>query len=42
MPLAISDTDDEIEILTIKVSNDEKYICILAGKNCIKAIEEIW
>jgi len=41
LPLTISTTSDDIEILSIQMSSDEKYIAVLAGKNLIKEIEEI-
>jgi len=41
VPLKQSETDDNIEILNIKVSNDEKYLAVLSGKNLIKSIEEL-
>jgi hypothetical protein len=31
-----------MEILNIKVSPNEKYLAVLAGKNLIKGIEELW
>jgi hypothetical protein len=36
LPLMDSDTDDPIEILSMKVSRDEKYFAVIAGKNMIK------
>lgn len=36
-----SDTDEEMEIINIKTSPDEKLLAILCGKNLIKAIEEM-
>jgi len=41
VPLNVSDTEDEIEIITIKVSPNEELLAILAGKNLIKEIEEL-
>jgi len=41
VPLQESATDDPIEILNIKISNNEKYLAVLAGKNLIKSIEEL-
>jgi len=39
--LAQSDTIDEMEILNIKISPNEKYLAVLCGKNLIKEIEEV-
>ena len=41
VPLNVSDTEEDIEILTIKVSPNEELLAILAGKNLIKEIEEL-
>jgi|DEB0MinimDraft_12_1074336.scaffolds.fasta_scaffold10104_4 hypothetical protein len=41
VPMKISDTDDPIEILSIKISKNEKFLAVLAGKNLIKSIEEL-
>lgn len=36
-----SDTDDKVEIITIQLSKDEKFLAVLSGKNVIKEIEEL-
>jgi hypothetical protein len=41
VPLSESITDDEIEILSIKISPNEEYLAVLGGKNLIKEIEEV-
>ena len=41
VPLKESDTIDEIEILNIKISPNEKYLAVLGGKQLIKDIEEV-
>ena len=41
VPLAESTTDDEMEILSIKISPNEKFLAVLGGKNLIKEIEEV-
>lgn len=41
VPLAESYTDDKIEILSIVVSKDEKFMALFTGKNLIKEEEEI-
>ena len=42
VPLQQSDTDDEIEIISIAKSQDDKHLGILSGKNLIKGIESIY
>ena len=42
VPLSESITDDEIEILSIKISPNEEYLAVLGGKNLIKEIEEVY
>lgn len=42
VPLQESLSDDKIEILNIKVSPNENFLAVLAGKNLIKGIEELW
>jgi len=36
-----SNTDDQIEIITLEVSPNQELVAVLAGKNLIKEIEEI-
>lgn len=38
----ISNTQDQIEILSLVVSQSEQYLGLFAGKNCIKEEEEIY
>ena len=41
IPLKESDTDDQIEILSIRISPKEDLLGVLSGKNLIKGIEEL-
>jgi hypothetical protein len=41
VPMDISQTDDPIEVLTIKVSPNEELLGVIAGKNLIKEEEEL-
>jgi len=41
LKLIQSDTDDPVEVLSLKVSRDQKYFAIIAGKNQIKCLEEL-
>lgn len=41
LPLLTSDTDDKIEILSLKVSRCHGYFAVIAGKNMIKGKEEL-
>lgn len=41
VPIAKSDTDDCMEIITSKTSQDESLLAVLVGKNLIKAVEEM-
>ena len=36
-----SDTDDKMEILSIKLCPKQEYLAVLSGKNLIKEIEEL-
>lgn len=42
LPMSISDTEEPIEILNFRISFREKFIAVLAGKNLIKQIEEMY
>jgi WD40 repeat protein len=41
LPLTPSNTDDKNEILSLKVSRDQRYFAMIAGKNMIKGLEEL-
>lgn len=41
LPLAQSNTDDKMEILSMKVSRCESMVALIAGKNLIKEQEEL-